>query len=214
VYLAEGEWNLRLTAGPLRRPSGSCLRPPRRGRAGPRRDGLHEVGRVKQLQSLLLFVGREAALELQEHRARLALDRHLAQAQLDRCRAQGARTAARGRTAPADSMCLLTAGESDSLRSQFATLKTAATSASQVPARSPSMAPSWPRWLLASARSVEVSVCGVRAFVRLREVALQHQDLAQRLDSLKDRIPGDAARHVHPQHPAPSCARCSRRYAH
>ncbi|MFT4243247.1 MAG: ORF6N domain-containing protein [Acidovorax sp.] len=41
--------------------------------------------------------------------------------------------------------------------------------------------------ILNSPRAVQVSVYVVRAFVRLREAALQHEDLAQRLDALEDK---------------------------
>jgi hypothetical protein len=59
--------------------------------------------------------------------------------------------------------------------------------------------------VLASPRALEMSVYVVRAFVRLREAALQHKDLAKRLDALEeDRVRGHAARHIQGQHPPPS----------
>ena len=41
--------------------------------------------------------------------------------------------------------------------------------------------------VLASPRAVEMSVYVVRAFVRLREAAILHKDLAQRLNELEDK---------------------------
>ena len=41
--------------------------------------------------------------------------------------------------------------------------------------------------ILSSPRAVEVSVYVVRAFVRLREAALQHKDLADRLSSPEEK---------------------------
>ena len=49
--------------------------------------------------------------------------------------------------------------------------------------------------VLASPRAVEVSVYVVRAFVRLREAALQHKDLAKRLDSLEEKTESLAMQH-------------------
>jgi hypothetical protein len=49
--------------------------------------------------------------------------------------------------------------------------------------------------LLNSPRAVEVSVYVVRAFVRLRELAATHGDLAQRLDELEQKTEGLAMSH-------------------
>jgi len=49
--------------------------------------------------------------------------------------------------------------------------------------------------LLNSPRAVEVSVYVVRAFVRLREMAATHGDLAQRLDELEQKTEGLAMSH-------------------
>ena len=46
-----------------------------------------------------------------------------------------------------------------------------------------------------SPRALEVSVYVVRAFVRLREASLQHQDLAKRLTELEDKTEAIDARH-------------------
>ena len=49
--------------------------------------------------------------------------------------------------------------------------------------------------VLDSPRAVEVSVYVVRAFVRLREAAVVHQDLAERLSSLEGKTEGLAMSH-------------------
>ena len=49
--------------------------------------------------------------------------------------------------------------------------------------------------ILSSQRAVEVSVYVVRAFVRLRELALTHGDLAKRLTELEDKTQGLALTH-------------------
>jgi hypothetical protein len=49
--------------------------------------------------------------------------------------------------------------------------------------------------LLSSPRAIEVSVYVVRAFVRLRELAATHAELAQRLDELENKTEGLAQRH-------------------
>lgn len=68
--------------------------------------------------------------------------------------------------------------------------------------------------VLASPRAVQVSVYVVRAFVRLREAALQHKDLAKRLDTLEEKTEALAMQHdAFSRNTAPSCARCSRRCA-
>jgi hypothetical protein len=49
--------------------------------------------------------------------------------------------------------------------------------------------------LLSSQRAVQVSVYVVRAFVRLRELAASHSDLAQRLDELEHKTEALAMSH-------------------
>ncbi|MEP6826161.1 MAG: hypothetical protein ABI919_15255 [Ramlibacter sp.] len=49
--------------------------------------------------------------------------------------------------------------------------------------------------VLNSPRAVQVSVYVVRAFVRLREAALQHKDLAERLSSLEEKTESLAMQH-------------------
>ena len=110
-------------------------------------------------------------------------------------------------------MFRLTAEEFDSLRSQFATLKTGrGQHRKYLPYAFTEHGAILAAMVLASPRAVQVSVYVVRAFVRLREAALQHKDLAKRPESLGEKtwrcstMPSAAIR-------APSCARCSRRRA-
>ena len=49
--------------------------------------------------------------------------------------------------------------------------------------------------VLSSQRAVEVSVYVVRAFVRLRELAATHGDLAKRLDELENKTEALAMNH-------------------
>jgi hypothetical protein len=89
---------------------------------------------------------------------------------------------------PADFMFQLSAEEFAALRSQFATsnapgrggrryLPRAFTEHGAIMAAS----------VLNSPRAIEVSMYVVRAFVRLRELAATHQDLAKRLDALQEK---------------------------
>jgi phage regulator Rha-like protein len=97
---------------------------------------------------------------------------------------------------PADFMFRLTAEESDSLRSQFATLKTGrGQHRKYLPYAFTEHGAIMAAMVLASPRAVEVSVYVVRAFVRLREAALQHKDLAKRLDSLEEKTESLAMQH-------------------
>ena len=101
---------------------------------------------------------------------------------------------------PADFMFRLTAEEWAALRSQFATLN----------ARQPTARGQHRKFLpyvftehgaimaanlLSNPRAVEVSVYVVRAFVRLRELAASHQDLAKRLGELEDKTEALAMSH-------------------
>jgi DNA-binding transcriptional MerR regulator len=99
---------------------------------------------------------------------------------------------------PADFMFQLTGEEFKALRSQFAT------SNDQGPGRGGRRyAPRvftehgalMAATVLNSPRAVEVSIHVVRAFVRLRELAASHADLAQRLDELEQKTEALAMSH-------------------
>lgn len=97
---------------------------------------------------------------------------------------------------PADFMFRLTAEEFDSLRSQFATLKTGrGQHRKYLPYAFTEHGAIMAAMVLASPRAVQVSVYVVRAFVRLREAALKHKDLATRLDSLEEKTEALAMQH-------------------
>jgi hypothetical protein len=89
---------------------------------------------------------------------------------------------------PADFMFQLTAEESDSLRSQFATLKIGrGQHRKYLPYAFTEHGAIMAATVLSSPRAVEISLHVVRAFVRLREMALDHRDLAKRLDALEQK---------------------------
>jgi phage regulator Rha-like protein len=89
---------------------------------------------------------------------------------------------------PADFMFQLQAAESDSLRSQFATLKTGRGQHRKYqPYVFTEHGAIMAAMVLNSPRAVEVSIYVVRAFVRLREAALLHKDLAARLQEIEER---------------------------
>lgn len=97
---------------------------------------------------------------------------------------------------PADFMFRLTADEFDSLRSQFATLKTGrGQHRKYLPYAFTEHGAIMAATILSSPRAVQVSVYVVRAFVRLREAALQHKDLADRLSSLEEKTESLAMQH-------------------
>jgi ORF6N domain len=97
---------------------------------------------------------------------------------------------------PADFMFQLSAEESDSLRSQIATLKTGrGKHRKYLPYVFTEHGAIMAAMVLNSPRAVEVSVYVVRAFVRLREAAMLHKDLAERLTSLEDRTEALAMSH-------------------
>ena len=100
---------------------------------------------------------------------------------------------------PSDFMFQLTAEEFDSLRSQIATLNTTASGRGQhrkyLPYVFTEHGAIMAAMVLASPRAVEVSVYVVRAFVRLREAAVQHKDLAERLASLEEKTESLAMQH-------------------
>ena len=87
---------------------------------------------------------------------------------------------------PADFMFQVTAEEFETLRSQFATLKTGrGQHRKYLPQAFTEHGAIMAAMVLASPRAVEVSVYVVRAFARLREAAVLHKDLAERLSSLE-----------------------------
>ena len=93
-------------------------------------------------------------------------------------------------------MFRLTAEEFDSLRSQFATLKSGrGQHRKYLPYAFTEHGAIMAAMVLASPRAVEVSVYVVRAFVRLREAALQHKDLAERLSTLEEKTESLAMQH-------------------
>ena len=97
---------------------------------------------------------------------------------------------------PADFMFQLTAEESDSLRSQIATLKTGrGQHRKYLPYVFTEHGAIMAAMVLNSPRAVEVSVYVVRAFVRLREAAVLHKDLADRLTSLEEKTEALAMSH-------------------
>lgn len=103
---------------------------------------------------------------------------------------------------PADFMFQLTAEEWAALRSQFATLDAAPGGGTgrgrhrkYLPYASTEHGAIMAANLLNSPRAVEVSVYVVRAFMRLRELAATHGNLAQRLDQLEQKTEGLAMSH-------------------
>jgi hypothetical protein len=89
---------------------------------------------------------------------------------------------------PQDFMFRLTAEEIASLRSQIAILKSGrGQHRKYLPYAFTEHGAIMAATVLNSPRAVEVSVYVVRAFVRLREMALDHRDLAQRLDVLEEK---------------------------
>lgn len=97
---------------------------------------------------------------------------------------------------PADFMFQLTAEESDSLRSQIATLKTGrGQHRKYLPYVFTEHGAIMAAMVLGSPRAVEVSVYVVRAFVRLREAAVLQKDLAERLSSLEEKTEALAMSH-------------------
>ncbi|MES3001262.1 MAG: ORF6N domain-containing protein [Pseudomonadota bacterium] len=97
---------------------------------------------------------------------------------------------------PADFMFQLDADEHQSLRSQFATLKPGrGQHRKYLPYAFTEHGAIMAAMILNSPRAVEVSVFVVRAFVRLREAAVLHKDLAERLASLEERTEVLAMQH-------------------
>jgi hypothetical protein len=98
---------------------------------------------------------------------------------------------------PADFMFQLSAEEFEALRSQFATSKGQAGRGGRryLPRAFTEHGAIMAASVLNSPRAIEVSVYVVRAFVRLRELAANHQELAKRLDSLEQKAEALAMQH-------------------
>ena len=96
---------------------------------------------------------------------------------------------------PADFMFQLSAEEFESLRSQFATSNTGRGGRRYLPHAFTEHGAMMAAMVLNSPRAVEVSVYVVRAFVRLREAAVLHKDLAERLTSLEEKTEALAMSH-------------------
>jgi hypothetical protein len=96
---------------------------------------------------------------------------------------------------PADFMFQLTAAEFESLRSQFATSNAGRGGRRYLPHAFTEHGAMMAAMVLNSPRAVEVSVYVVRAFVRLREAAVLHKDLADRLTSLEEKTEALAMSH-------------------
>jgi len=100
---------------------------------------------------------------------------------------------------PADFMLQLSAEEWAALRSQFATLNAAGTGRGQhrkyLPYAFTEHGAIMAATILSSPRAIEVSVYVVRAFVRMRELAATHGDLAKRLAELEDKTEALAMNH-------------------
>ena len=97
---------------------------------------------------------------------------------------------------PADFMFRLTAEEWAALRSQFATLKTGrGQHRKYLPPVFTEHGALMAATILNSPRAIEVSVYVVRAFVRMRELAVTHRDLAKRLGELEDKTEALAMSH-------------------
>jgi hypothetical protein len=99
---------------------------------------------------------------------------------------------------PADFMFTLTAEEFGALRSQFATSNEARPGRGgrrYAPRVFTEHGALMAATILNSPRAVEVSIYVVRAFVRLRELASSHADLARRLDELEQKTEALALDH-------------------
>ena len=99
---------------------------------------------------------------------------------------------------PADFMFILTDEEFAALRSQFATSNAAPSGRGgrrYAPRVFTEHGALMAAMILNSPRAVEVSIFVVRAFVRLRELAATHSDLAKRLDELEHKTEALAMNH-------------------
>ena len=104
---------------------------------------------------------------------------------------------------PADFMLQLSADEWAALRSQLATFNAAGTAAGAERGQRRKYLPYvftehgaiMAATILSSPRAIEVSVYMVRAFVRMRELAARHGDLAKRLAELEEKTEALAMNH-------------------
>lgn len=102
---------------------------------------------------------------------------------------------------PADFMFQLSAEEFEALRSQIATLNATEQRAGRgrhrkyLPHAFTEHGAIMAASILNSPRAIEVSMYVVRAFVRLRELAANHQELAKRLDALEAKTEALALQH-------------------
>lgn len=97
---------------------------------------------------------------------------------------------------PADFMFALTQDEWTALRSQFATLNAGrGQHRKYLPYAFTEHGAIMAATILSSPHAIEVSVYVVRAFVRLRELAATHGDLAKRLNELEDKTEALAMNH-------------------
>ena len=96
---------------------------------------------------------------------------------------------------PADFMFQLTAEETSSLRSQFATLKTGrGRHRKYLPYVFTEHGAIMAATILNSPRAIEMSVYVVRAFVQLREMLASNKELARRFAQLETRLEGGVTR--------------------
>lgn len=96
---------------------------------------------------------------------------------------------------PADFMFTLTDAEFADLRSQFATSNSGSGGRRYAPRVFTEHGALMAATILNSPRAVEISIYVVRAFVRLRELAVTHGDLAKRLDELEHKTEALALSH-------------------
>ena len=96
---------------------------------------------------------------------------------------------------PADFMFTASEEEFAALRSQFATSNAGRGGRRYLPRVFTEHGALMAATLLSSPRAVEVSIYVVRAFVRLRELAATHQDLAKRLGELEEKTEALAMQH-------------------
>ncbi len=96
---------------------------------------------------------------------------------------------------PGDFMFTLTDEEFANLRSQFATSSSGYGGRRYLPRVFTEHGALMAATILNSPRAVEVSIYVVRAFVRLRELAATHGDLAKRLDELEEKTEALAINH-------------------
>ena len=96
---------------------------------------------------------------------------------------------------PADFMFTLTDEEFAALRSQFATSNTGRGGRRYAPRVFTEHGALMAATILSSPRAIEISLYVVRAFVRLRELAATHGDLANRLGDLEQKTEALAMQH-------------------